>query len=222
MKKKFLYSLSFIIILFLLFFVSRVSAFSVLHNDELLTFPLLPFGTDEVSQYYIIRVYDPDDASVAPFYYLVSYSCDGDLAEVLKSGSSILQLVVNYNSSTKMSRYIISGNEWVLDGSKSYARSTSSSYEMFPSSFWIKDIIFATEDIYTGSYNGRQTVKTSDSTVFFSRMALTLSMIVEQSHPEEMIPTMIVGLIPCLMLFLVGLVAFWKAWQLLSRLLRKA
>lgn len=50
----------------------------------------------------------------------------------------------------------------------------------------------------------------------------TLGEVLEKANPVETFQTMTHGMITYLLVFLVGLVAFWKAWSLLSKSLRKA
>ena len=56
----------------------------------------------------------------------------------------------------------------------------------------------------------------------FFLKAPVLAMALEMSDPMKTYQTMMNGMIPYLIAFLVGLVAFWKAWQLLLSQLRKA
>lgn len=58
--------------------------------------------------------------------------------------------------------------------------------------------------------------------VVFQKPVLTLGKVLEKNSPVKMFQIMTHGTITYLIVFLVGLVAFWKAWQLLSKELRKA
>lgn len=62
----------------------------------------------------------------------------------------------------------------------------------------------------------------TEGNVVFPRPVLTLAEVLEKEKPAETFQTMMSGIIPYLLVFLIGLVAFWKAWQLLSKELRKA
>lgn len=57
---------------------------------------------------------------------------------------------------------------------------------------------------------------------FFSPVPVNLAQALELHNPMTSFQTMTRGMIPYLIVFLVGLVAFWKAWQLLLKELRKA
>lgn len=72
-------------------------------------------------------------------------------------------------------------------------------------------LFYSNFDIYDESNN-----------LVFQRPVLTLGEALEITNPVEMYQTMIHGMIISLIVFLVGLVAFWKAWSLLSKELRKA
>lgn len=63
-----------------------------------------------------------------------------------------------------------------------------------------------------------------DGQLFFHQapLSLTAIQVLEQNSPMKIFQTMTHGMIPYLIVFLVGLVAFWKAWQLLLKELRKA
>lgn len=50
----------------------------------------------------------------------------------------------------------------------------------------------------------------------------TLAGVLAETNPTQTFQTMMSGIIPYLVVFLVGLVAFWKAWSILSKELRKA
>ena len=94
--------------------------------------------------------------------------------------------------------------------------------------------LVGTNNIYTsnypigGNYDLSKVIYSSfdltdvDGNILFPKTALTLAQTLEMEKPVEKFQTMIVGIIPYLIAFLIGLVAFWKAWQLLFKELRKA
>lgn len=51
---------------------------------------------------------------------------------------------------------------------------------------------------------------------------LTLGEVLEKNNPVKNFQTMMSGIIPYLLAFMIGLVAFWKGWQFLSKALHKA
>lgn len=57
---------------------------------------------------------------------------------------------------------------------------------------------------------------------FFQPTPLSLGQAMTKAEVLKTFQTMIRGMIPSLIVFLVGLVAFWKVWQLLLKELRKA
>lgn len=66
-------------------------------------------------------------------------------------------------------------------------------------------------------------IKNVDGEIFFQKTAqLTLGEVLEINNPVKIFQIMTHGIIPYLIVFIVGLVAFWKAWQLLLKELRKA
>lgn len=83
------------------------------------------------------------------------------------------------------------------------------------------DIIASGSDIYNWE----------NTPAFFTRTPLPLQVVIapttlaeelEMAQVKENFQTMIRGIIPYLIALVVGLVAFWKAWQLLLKELRKA
>ena len=70
----------------------------------------------------------------------------------------------------------------------------------------------STKDIYDN--NG--------SIFFQGPPATTLAAVLEEAQTVKTFQTMMSGIIPYLIALVVGLVAFWKAWQLLLKELRKA
>ena len=58
--------------------------------------------------------------------------------------------------------------------------------------------------------------------IFFQRTPTSLVEVLEVVAPAKIFQTMMSGMIPYLIVFVIGLVAFWKAWQLLLKELRRA
>lgn len=50
----------------------------------------------------------------------------------------------------------------------------------------------------------------------------SLAVVLEENNPMQTFQTMMSGIIKYLLLFVIGLVAFWKSWQFLSKALQKA
>ena len=78
------------------------------------------------------------------------------------------------------------------------------------------NIVYASKGIYN-----------ADHETFFMNppappVPTTLAGVLEATNPTQTFQTMIHGIIPYLIALVVGLVAFWKAWQLLLKELRKA
>ncbi len=65
-------------------------------------------------------------------------------------------------------------------------------------------------------------IKDRDGNVVFPKPVLTLAEVLEEAKPVETFQITMSGIIISLTAFLVGLVAFWKAWSFLSKNLRKA
>ena len=72
---------------------------------------------------------------------------------------------------------------------------------------------FSTLPVYTDS---------SFSEVFIHPVQESLAQVLEKNNPVKNFQTMMSGIIPYLIAFIIGLVAFWKGWQFLSTQLRKA
>lgn len=100
--------------------------------------------------------------------------------------------------------------------------------ETCPNLYWNGDIYFQNGfpnlQIYTDPiYFDNMTLanKASEEISFFFQ-GLTLAETLALSNPTKTFQTMMRGIIPYLIALVVGLVAFWKAWQLLLKELRKA
>lgn len=65
-------------------------------------------------------------------------------------------------------------------------------------------------------------IKNSSGEVVFQEPVLTLGEVLVKANPVKMFQTMTSGMITSLVVFLVSLVGFLKAWSLLSNSLRKA
>lgn len=65
-------------------------------------------------------------------------------------------------------------------------------------------------------------IKNEEGSVLFQRPVMSLAESLVTAEPVKTYQIMIHGMIIFLVVFLVGLVAFWKAWSFLSKELRKA
>ena len=86
------------------------------------------------------------------------------------------------------------------------------------SDYKVSEVYYSDRDIYTQN----------KASLFFLATPIpdpipeTLAGVLEMSNPTQTFQTMMRGIIPYLIALVVGLVAFWKAWQLLLKELRKA
>lgn len=97
--------------------------------------------------------------------------------------------------------------------------STSHDCWAYGGDYFTKDVLDTNMEIYLNQPIYSDVNRTE---IFFSPVPATLAQVLELNSPVKTFQTMIVGMIPYLIAFLVGLVAFWKAWQLLLKELRKA
>lgn len=197
-KNKYLIVLFFVIFAFIMLSVfNKVSAFTV-NNLEFPDFDNLLSDEKDVS---FIAQKDTDNC-----YYLVISSSSkpdsllstyGYLPYYQKIGNDDCFFMGIYN------RYKLVDNSWqFLDTGDS-----SMGISFYTS---LSNVIYCSRDI-----------KDSGGNVVFRGPVPTLGEVLEKNNPVQTFQTMTRGIITYLIVFLVGLVAFWKAWQLLSKELRK-
>ena len=197
-KNKYLIILFFMVLVFVALGVfNKVSAFTV-NNLEFPDFDNLLSDKKDVS---FIAKKDTDNC-----YYLVISSSSkpdsllntyGYLPCYQKIGNDDCFFMGIYD------RYKLVDNSWQF---------LDTGYDSMGISFYISlsNVIYCSRDI-----------KDSEGNVVFRGPVPTLGEVLEKNNPVQTFQTMTRGIITYLIVFLVGLVAFWKAWQLLSKELRK-
>lgn len=166
---------------------------------ELLNYTIAAYqqGYNSYSSSSFITIFTSD----TPFYSssLEQISSSPTGSYIYNNSETIKSYAYSFGSNSVSSRTInLSGNTLIryADGGFKYS------------------LIYSTHDIYT-SPDG-----TGD--LVFQRPVLTLAEVLEEAKPVETFQTTMSGIIVSLTVFLVGLVAFWKAWSFLSKNLRKA
>ncbi len=94
---------------------------------------------------------------------------------------------------------------------------------------WLPDIQEWGESKYTERFQFNSILQSNaniytdfDKTSVFFSPPITLSRVLDQHPPLTLMSPLIRGISPFLIGLLIALVGFWKAWQFLSRTLRKA
>lgn len=92
-------------------------------------------------------------------------------------------------------------------------------------SCWNGNSSFAINDMNNSHemYTNKPVYKDIDrKEIFFLRPQTTLAQALKKVEVTKMYQTMMIGLVKYLVLFLIGLVAFWKSWQFLFKNLQRA
>ena len=146
------------------------------------------------------------------------------------NSSAFSKVTINYNSwntrfniwnssdeDLNMYYFILNNGEWETFSASSIVSAGTKAIVSISDSV----VVESTVDIYK-SYNSSNDGSIDE--IFFQKTPVpsTLVEVLEMSKPKEMFQTMIRGIIPYLIALVVGLVAFWKAWQILLKELRKA
>lgn len=198
MGKKLLYAIPAIILCFCLFV--SVQAYTVEDNGNKIELPLETYVSNNNIQKYILYT----DSSNR---YFIAYTLDAD-AKFTMHPSGLL-----YCKNSKGSACTLNTVQY-LEGYKDFGSLNVNDNGVTIVS--LDKIKTSSIDIY--DYND------PDKVVFQHPPVpdRTLVEALEENSPVEKFQTMMSGMIKYLLLFLIGLVAFWKGWQMLSKELRRA
>lgn len=80
-------------------------------------------------------------------------------------------------------------------------------------------VVGSNADIYVSSWTAEKGVYATDTVFFYLS---TLRTVAKQTMTTTNILGQTLGILPCLMIFAVGCLAFWKGWSFLSKIWRRA
>ena len=198
MKNKIL-TISIIFILLSFIFINSCFAYSSSNSVQTLFSACTNYLDDHNITYYDYVVLEKYNAKEYIFIFLTNSNY------TFKANTSKNYISANYNII-----FHFDSNEEDLSVFSSNTGSTV--YDIFSLSMFYPT--YSTFDIYNSS-----------NALFFQLTPVPPSTLVEAleiSKPKETFQTMMSGIIPYLIALVVGLVAFWKAWQLLLKELRRA
>lgn len=216
-KNKYLIVLFFVIFAFIILSVSNnVSASSTktfTYNNKTYEFP-----TDNFLDYSVIIYWYTDNDGNCVFmafssnkaFYCKNVDVVGENILHVPADTSFNKIILKYdNENTDVSSPSVTVVNKSSRGSEAYL-STETNLGALRVSQLQERSVYCSHDILNVEGN-----------VVFQKPVLTLGEVLEQTNPVQTFQTMTRGIITYLIVFLVGLVAFWKAWQLLSKELRK-
>lgn len=201
-KNKFLFIFLVILILFSFTlinccFAAESTSYTITgRNGNTVTFP--EFTEDNIENGFFIQYWS------GTYYMGVFNSSD---VHLYKSGYKI-----GSNVSYKEYSFNTSSNSWA------FYRNMNANGEICGES----GLFYSSVDIYSSSSSNDVAISKTGTNFFLPEPEVTLATILEENSPTETFQTMIHGIIPYLIAFLVGLVAFWKGWKFLSKELHKA
>ena len=200
-KNKYLIILFFIFFAFIILSVSnKVSALTVKNEDNTVVLPNVTSALEEKNCDTYTVFYMPSENKYFLFVFNKVYNED----YVYSYPRCSLQSSLIYVALPSHYEYYLSADNstWIFNSYNSVCGygGVNSSYKF----------LYCNIDLVDQSGN-----------VVFQVPVLTLGEVLEQTNPVQTFQTMTRGIITYLIVFLVGLVAFWKAWQLLFKELRK-
>lgn len=184
---------------------------NLIHSNQYNTFKYKAIVTDGSNYYYctstdnmhLTRKYLYGPISSSWGYYI---SMGGDYA--------VYKIPVNTSTVTRVQTGKVENYNYHLYGMKNYTSALDDT---------VRALILASNcDLYLVTdmtSNGGTITYTNE--VFFCATVSPLQSVAMTITPKQVLGQT-VGLVPLLMLFLVGLVAFWKGWQFLCKRLHKA
>lgn len=171
------------------------------YNGETITLPDLPFDTDEYPNY---GIYYHKDNGYTCFY--ARYDMDKAFITPNKESNGTINNRISYyqlGTTTKGTWYYY----LLKDGAWGSRQHTDTGYM-----HWTQHVLYSSFDIYT-DYT---------FTDFFFKAPVTLAMELEKIQVAEMWKTLMKNVVVSLVVFLVGFLAFSKAWAWLKTQLHKA
>lgn len=198
MKKSFVIFSSVLIILLF----STISCFAT----EDITFPEIPTIEDAIDYEYVVV----ERLSDHTYWLSLFYSKDGELNSKHTYSDGDCNIKNNNSFRIYYDSYKLLDNTWSYISTRNI--NSGDTYEYSSDNIDAKKYIYSNVNIYN-----------TDGSIFFQPPpATTLAAVLEEAQAVKNFQTMMSGIIPYLIALVVGLVAFWKAWQLLLIELRKA